>query len=90
MPLSSTATWYTTPFSLNKTPVRFGYPIYSYEAQSTSKLIIILDWKLKRANSRVTEESLNTQNLQGSRIKSSVVFRYPRVIVNLLLRSTVT
>ena len=55
-----------------------------------SKLLIFLDSKLERANSRVTEQSLNSWNFQGLRIKSSVVFSNSQVIVKLLFRSTVT
>ena len=59
-----------TCFLLNNTQERFAYPSYFSKAQSSSKLIIFLDSKLKRANLQVIEFSsrLDSQNLQGLRI----------------------
>ena len=57
------------------------------KAQSTHKLIIFLDLKLKRANLQITELDLrlDSQNFWGSRIKSQVEFCDSPVTVNLPL-----
>ena len=92
----------TTPFLLRlrsyrrfsrmyNTRVRFACPIYFSRDQSSSKLIIFLDWKLERSNSRVAKIDLRLdfRNFRGSRIESRVEFRNSRVTVNLPLSGTV-
>ena len=73
------------------TRVRFACPIYFSRDQSSSKLIILLDSKLERSNSRVAkiDSRLDSQNVRGSRIESRVEFRNSRVTVNLPLSGTV-
>ena len=73
------------------TRVRFACPIYSSRDQSSSKLIIFLDSKLERSNSRVAkiDSRLDSRNFRGSRIESRVEFRNSRVTVNLPLSGTV-
>ena len=75
------STRYTTPCFLNNTPEHFTYPLYFSKsplylskAQSTSKLIIFINLKLKRANSRIMELNwtLNSQDFGGPRIESWV------------------
>ena len=63
------------------TRVRLVCPIYFSRDQSSSKLIIFLDSKLERSNSRVAKID--------SRIESRVEFRNSRVTVNLPLSGTV-
>ena len=92
----------TTPFLLRlrsyrrfsrmyNTRVRFACPIYFSRDQSSSKLIIFLDSKLERSNSRVAkiDSRLDSRNFRGSRIESRVEFRNSRVTVNLPLSGTV-
>ena len=71
--------------------VRFACPIYFSRDQSSSKLIIFLDSKLERSNSRVAkiDSRLDSRNFRGSRIESRVEFRNSRVTVNLPLSGTV-
>ena len=73
------------------TRVRFACPIYFSRDQSSSKLIIFLDSKLERSNSRVAkiDSRLDSRNFRGSRIESRVEFRNSRVTVNLPLSGTV-
>ena len=93
----------TTPFLLwlrsyrrfsrmYNTRVRFACPIYFSRDQSSSKLIIFLDSKLERSNSRVAkiDSRLDSRNFRGSRIESRVEFRNSRVTVNLRLSGTVS
>ena len=93
----------TTPFLLRlrsyrrfsrmyDTRVRFACPIYFSRDQSSSKLIIFLDSKLERSNSRVAkiDSRLDSRNFQRSRIESRVEFRNSRVTVNLPLSGTVS
>ena len=93
----------TTPFLLRlrsyrrfsrmyNTRVRFACPIYFSRAQSSSKLIIFLDSKLERSNSRVAkiDSRLDSRNFRGSRIESRVELRNSRVTVNLPLSGTVS
>ena len=58
---------------------------------SSIKLIIFLDSKLERLNSRVAKlnSRLDSRNFRGSRIESRVEFRNSRVTVNLPLSGTV-
>ena len=92
----------TTPFLLRlrsyrrfsrmyNTRVRFACPIYFSRDQSSSKLIIFLDSKLERSNSRVAkiDSRLDSRNFRGSRIESRVEFRNSRVTVTLPLSGTV-
>ena len=92
----------TTPFLLRlrsyrrfsrmyNTRVRFACPIYSSRDQSSSKLIIFLDSKLERSNSRIAkiDSRLDSRNFRGSRIESRVEFHNSRVTVNLPLSGTV-
>ena len=92
----------TTPFLLRlrsyrrfsrmyNTRVRFACPIYFSQDQSSSKLIIFLDSKLERSNSRVAkiDSRLDSRNFRGLRIESRVKFRNSRVTVNLPLSGTV-
>ena len=69
------------------TRVRFACPIYFSRDQSSSKLIIFLDSKLERSNSRVAkiDSRLDSRNFRGSRIESRVEFHNSRVTVNLPL-----
>ena len=73
------------------TRVRVACPIYFSRDQSSSKLIIFLDLKLERSNSRVAkiDSRLDSRNFRGSRIESRVEFRNSRVTVNLPLSGTV-
>ena len=73
------------------TRVRFACLIYFSRDQSSSKLIIFLDSKLERSNSRVAkiDSRLDSRNFRGSRIESRVEFRNSRVTVNLPLSGTV-
>ena len=73
------------------TRVRFACPIYFSRDQSSSKLIIFLDSKLERSNSRVAkiDSRLDSRNFRGARIESRVEFRNSRVTVNLPLSGTV-
>ena len=92
----------TTPFLLRlrsyrrfsrmyNTRVRFACPIYFSRDQSSSKLIIFLDSKLERSNSRVAkiDSRLDSRNFRGSRMESWVEFRNSWVTVNLRLSGTV-
>ena len=63
------------------TRVRFACPIYFSRDQSSSKLIIFLDSKLERSNSRVAKID--------SRLESRFEFGNSRVTVNLPLSGTV-
>ena len=73
------------------TQVRFACLIYFSRDQSSIKLIIFLDSKLERLNSRVAklDSRLDSRNFRGSRIESRVEFRDSRVTVNLPLSGTV-
>ena len=73
------------------TRVRSACLIYFSRDQSSSKLIIFLDSKLERSNSRVAkiDSRLDSRNFRGSRIESRVEFRNSRVTVNLPLSGTV-
>ena len=74
------------------TQVCFACLIYFSRDQSSIKLIIFLNSKLERLNSRVAQLDLrlNSRNFRGSRIESRVEFRDSRVTVNLPLSGTVS
>ena len=74
------------------TQVRFACLIYFLRDQSSINLIIFLDSKLERLNSRVAklDSRLDSRNFRGSRIESRVEFRDSRVTVNLPSSGTVT
>ena len=73
------------------TQVRFACLIYFSRDHSSIKLIIFLDPKLVRLNSRVAklDSRLDSRNFRGSRIESPVEFRDSRMTVNLPLSGTV-